>query len=31
VKKYEQGVLDFIDARNKKRRALYEAVKGLVK
>ena len=31
VKKYEQGLLDFIDARNKKRLTLYEAVKGLVK
>jgi len=31
VKKYEKGVVDFIEARNKKRQALYDAVKGLVK
>lgn len=31
VKKYERGVLDFIAARSKQRRALYEAVKPLVK
>ena len=31
VKKYEKGVVSFIEARNKKRLALYDAVKGLVK